>query len=690
MKQTIYKGLLFLILTLIPLGATAQYRSYKSPQVEKEGAGVDRESGNHRKQPVDRYGKPKCCETGNSNEFNFDLTFDYNTLIALDAQLTSAIRAKRKVDKWLKAQEAGFLKQINGELGSNHTSFEVAQKAYFTDFEKRKGYHAAHQTANRLKGNKRKEVESSRAKRDQTLLGLRALEAWKACGYCYQYKTLLNSIRPTGQSPQQYETAFRSWATKTFGETHYETGRLESELKGFESITKDDWVLRHLGNLHRKNYTNKGLRDRVMQMSVYFAQGSSFKPLPPELLKYRVPNFWNEGVLQNWAAGRGPDVPYLQRIFGPAFASVNPRNTKFVEDQRRRELQRMLDRPETDALLAEAEKEIDFSPLEMAAIYNRMEQGDPDCPDCTAARGTIANSGLASLAYHRKRQDARGNSYYNLNSGVWIGEFPTPRRAIGQDIPDGLPHYNGAYYYLYEPGLKGWVTLDIPVKSNGGFLNIDDYLGPFLLEAGKEFVAVATPIEDALILVTGRDLDGITQSRLEAGVWLVVGVVPGAKAGKVLKPALSAAKGARVGKVIKVGNTMVVRMIEPISNVARSRIINNVNYQARIRLDAAVKNGEIFKEVVEEAADEIADAAARKGRKLEWKDIMAFFKRGNDFNKKVQISGKYPFHEVNLIDGKRVDSYVKDKFIISRKATDLDKIQWGTFTKYVNEIAQKY
>ncbi|TGN26075.1 hypothetical protein [Empedobacter tilapiae] len=51
------------------------------------------------------------------------------------------------------------------------------------------------------------------------------------------------------------------------------------------------------------------------------------------------------------------------------------------------------------------------------------------------------------------------------------------------------------------------------------------------------------------------------------------------------------------------------------------------------------------------------DIAAKKGNKLSWEEVQKFFKRGNDFNKKVnsKVPPKYDFNEVTveqIIDGK--------------------------------------
>lgn len=69
--------------------------------------------------------------------------------------------------------------------------------------------------------------------------------------------------------------------------------------------------------------------------------------------------------------------------------------------------------------------------------------------------------------------------------------------------------------------------------------------------------------------------------------------------------------------------------------------------------------------------------------------------RGNAFNETARIEGWYPFDEVNLANGKRVDSYILPEGgmpgeIVSRIATDLGDIQLSTFESYLSEMKVKY
>ena len=72
--------------------------------------------------------------------------------------------------------------------------------------------------------------------------------------------------------------------------------------------------------------------------------------------------------------------------------------------------------------------------------------------------------------------------------------------------------------------------------------------------------------------------------------------------------------------------------------------------------------------------------------RLEWKQASEYWTkespvaRGNNFNKTVREADIYDYHEIFLENGKRLDSYDPDAGeIISRKATDLDKISEETY-----------
>ena len=83
--------------------------------------------------------------------------------------------------------------------------------------------------------------------------------------------------------------------------------------------------------------------------------------------------------------------------------------------------------------------------------------------------------------------------------------------------------------------------------------------------------------------------------------------------------------------------------------------------------------------------------------RLDWKKASDYWTkessvaRGNNFNKTVRGANIYDYHEIYLENGKRLDSYDPNTGeIISRKATDLDKISLETYKEYLSDFSQKY
>jgi hypothetical protein len=83
--------------------------------------------------------------------------------------------------------------------------------------------------------------------------------------------------------------------------------------------------------------------------------------------------------------------------------------------------------------------------------------------------------------------------------------------------------------------------------------------------------------------------------------------------------------------------------------------------------------------------------------RLDWKETRDYWlndspmARGNAFNNTAVNERWYDYNEVNLSNGKRLDSYdpIKGE-IISRKATNLADVELSTFETYLKELNKKY
>ncbi|MBH8591006.1 hypothetical protein ACFO25_04910 [Paenactinomyces guangxiensis] len=112
-------------------------------------------------------------------------------------------------------------------------------------------------------------------------------------------------------------------------------------------------------------------------------------------------------------------------------------------------------------------------------------------------------------------------------------------------------------------------------------------------------------------------------------------------------------------------------------------------------------NGKFIDPKLESDYEKYLQRKAREGKtprnRLDWKQARDYWlkdspmARGNTFNKKAVKEQWYPYHEVHLSNGKRLDSYdpIKGE-IVSRKATDLDVIDIATFEQYLGELKNKY
>ena len=147
------------------------------------------------------------------------------------------------------------------------------------------------------------------------------------------------------------------------------------------------------------------------------------------------------------------------------------------------------------------------------------------------------------------------------------------------------------------------------------------------------------------------------------------------KAGKGLEGAAKGAESAAedAGKVVESGSK--ANLLDDTGKFIDDTLENN--YQAYIK--RKISKGQTPKD------------------RLEWKQASEYWTkespvaRGNNFNKTVREADIYDYHEIFLENGKRLDSYDPDAGeIISRKATDLDKISEETYRRYLSEFSSKY
>ena len=232
----------------------------------------------------------------------------------------------------------------------------------------------------------------------------------------------------------------------------------------------------------------------------------------------------------------------------------------------------------------------------------------------------------------------------------------------------------------------------VPYRSQAELARLNQEVWDRTLTTGQHILGEIFGIYDVYRLITGIDpVTGEETSRLEAGLWLVLDILPFLKAGKAGK----------LGKIAKTADKVddVAKGAKEAAEQAGKKVGKEFSKEAVEELldgDGVFKNAEL-----EERYQEYVVRNTNRGRRvsdrLTWKQDSDFFTqnspiaRGNRFNETVQERKTYPHHEVNLENGKRLDSYDPTAGeIISRKATDLDKIQEETFRGYLQELQNKY
>jgi len=305
--------------------------------------------------------------------------------------------------------------------------------------------------------------------------------------------------------------------------------------------------------------------------------------------------------------------------------------------------------------------------------------------------GVIPNR--PSLRYTKTFVPRVGERMHLLENGLVYYQSSTKRiinkRQTNALAPSELP--TDGFNYIYSYDTERWYDYRLPEPRYAdtdlsflfnGFWNNVKLVGRY-----------ATPIEDIIILIDGKDFDNAEQSRLQAGGFMLLSIVPG---GKILKPITRVAQNTRVWKIlVKVGDgsRTVVRTVREITETTYQKFYNFVTNGTATRelIDDLIRSGNFIDTDIIEVSEKIADVSTKKRRRLTWEEVKALFKRGNDFNKKAVRNRWYKYDEVHLANGKRLDSYddVAGE-IISRKATDLENIKFETFERYLKEMHQKY
>jgi hypothetical protein len=152
---------------------------------------------------------------------------------------------------------------------------------------------------------------------------------------------------------------------------------------------------------------------------------------------------------------------------------------------------------------------------ESALVATFFNSGWEECYRGLKAVTTATNfENRKELPVTKLNTDCYGGALFQLTSGELLWR-----------TPDDLG--NSTYYVLY-PDERQWQPFKLPP-----FDCTSCDIAWLVSQVQTAAVRYLTPIEDIIVVLEGKDLDGMESSKLLAGVFLVVDIVPG---GKIFRP----------------------------------------------------------------------------------------------------------------------------------------------------------
>ncbi len=136
-------------------------------------------------------------------------------------------------------------------------------------------------------------------------------------------------------------------------------------------------------------------------------------------------------------------------------------------------------------------------------------------------------NGIASLAYTHTRtivSDGRLHTQFLLANGDVLSSSVYPNPNSPSQLVDVL------FYFSQETQL--WYDFQAPRSYEPLSL---DFLWDGFWSTTLTAVRVFTPLEDIIILIDGKDLEGVEQSRAVAATFILVDIIPGSSAVKAIK-----------------------------------------------------------------------------------------------------------------------------------------------------------
>ena len=572
MKQT-YKRLVLAIIYLLGLlTSNAQYTQYELQQ------------GSSSVEINDDLTDSKSTSATETGEFNWTLEFNsYANILALQSAMERAYRSA--LNRWL-AQQENYLKQeIENQMQQKFSDFKTAQVSYFNYFEdnslgKSRGISYEINSLSTSYYNKAKELRKQEISDlgDLNSLNIRQNEVFAGnisnskVGYKKIQGKYLKDVNTRSSLLSMQNISSNSYAEKENLAARYISWDLGlSKLSRGKSKLTSEYAKKRVSQYNSLSFENK-----ILLMSVYLHISSNeFSGVliaPPRSINgVSIADYWNSTILLAEGKKLAPAISGDATLLEPGYIeglrkrcgifntivganivlpgdSEDPISDPFcdkvaeLDNQRNQIIQKAVDklffRPATEV-------------KNMQQFVTNTWASRKNCPGPGICwRKEVGNfEGRASLYYNERSEVTyygRVYQHYKLANGDILSR-------VQQPVSSGSSEANEVIWYLPQ-NADTWYEYRLPPRT---YTKTDlDFLFEKFWDGAALVGRYVIPIEDVIILIDGKDFDGVDQSKTLAGVGIIFAVVPGSK---LIKPITALAKGSTAwGVILKSGTKTVV------------------------------------------------------------------------------------------------------------------------------------
>ncbi len=474
---------------------------------------------------------------------NFEITFqNMQVLLQMDAVLAAV--TERREREWLNKQEDHFRKEINRSFSKNFTSFKAAQEHFFEYYQR--NMRRVNNEIGDIGNSHANKADEYDEQQKQYTVEMLDVGAWKGMKESCAPQGIIDCgdfgrkvIQGKRLENVQTDAAVDDLMDAVLADFSKKEVDAATELQiaqGVFDLRYNDKFLNEMVDNQMDHYEDQGLRTRVYLMTAYIVQyynrfsGVLNIPTTP----HELPLFWSsQSILEKGTQNLGL-LEDEARIFEPLFFEKEAERCNYGTSPSScfNQLERLSEL--RDRIIQEHIDEfVDYSEEGLNSRLNNIING------YTRANGGGKLGGLDELEYvNRIRDGDKLNYFYQLKNGGWAYTSQSPM-AVNDRVSFSEPSINdsGLFYYIRNEDTGKWHELLMPAV--GAPLSENPYLVDKFWDLMVGIARYATPIEDGIVLVDGKDFNGEEASQVQAGIFLVLGSVGGG----VFKPVAKIGKG---------------------------------------------------------------------------------------------------------------------------------------------------